>query len=60
MLNARNENGVAEAMEVNRIEDIAEAVHWCVLMIKFVKCHGRCNNCSVDYLRSRRSAVGAC
>jgi hypothetical protein len=65
MLSVRSVNGVAVAMkvsriEVNRIEDVAESVHYCLLTVKFVNCHGRCNNCSVDYLRSRLSAVGAC
>jgi len=60
MLDVRNENGVAGAMEVNRLEDVAESVHWCLLTVKFVNCHGRCLKCSVDYLGSRRSVVGGC
>lgn len=52
--------GVALAMSVHRIEDIPETFHQCPLMIKFVKCYGRCESCSVDYLRSRRSVVGGC
>ena len=65
MLSALSVSGVAVAMkvsriEVSRIEDVAESVHWCFLTVKFVECHGRCNNCSVDYLRSRLSVVGGC
>ena len=51
---------VAVAMHVHRIKDISETVHLCLLLIKFTKCHGRCNSCSVGYLRSRRSVVGGC
>jgi len=60
MLSVRSVSGVAIAMSVNRIEDIVESAHWCLLLIMFVGCHGRCNNCSVDFLRSRRSVVGGC
>jgi len=47
-------------MEVCRVEEIPESVHWCFLLIKFVSCHGKCNSCSVNYLRSRVSVVGDC
>jgi uncharacterized membrane protein YhaH (DUF805 family) len=50
--------GVAVAMHVRRLEDIPETVHWCLLLIKFVSCNGRCRLCSADYLRSRVSVAG--
>lgn len=47
-------------MEIRRVEEIPESAQWCVLLIRFVSCNGRCNSCSVDYLRSRRSVAGGC
>jgi len=47
-------------MNIRKADDIPESPHWCLLLIKFVKCNGRCNGCSVDYLRSRRSVAGGC
>ena len=49
---------VAMRERVRRVDDIAETVHWCLLLIKFVSCHGRCRLCSADYLRSRISVAG--
>jgi len=40
------------------IENVPESVHWCLLLIKFVCCDGRCRLCSVAYFRSRVSRVG--
>jgi len=52
-----------EILNPNKIrlaEKIRESPHQCLLLIEIVSCNGRCNSCSEDYLRSRRSAVGAC
>ena len=47
--------------KVRGIDELPEATHRCVVLLgKFVCCDGRCRHCSVDYLRSRLSVVGAC
>lgn len=53
-------SGVAVAMMTNRRGEVVEYACWCLLLIKFVKCHGECGSCSVDYLRSRLSVAGGC
>jgi len=45
---------------VSASEEIPERVGYCPLLVKFVRCHGRCRSCSVEYLRSRCSVVGGC
>ena len=60
MLNVRSVSGVAIAMKTNRNNDVFESVHWCSVLIKFVECHDLCDNCSVNYLKSRRSVAGGC
>ena len=56
----RSANGVATAMKTSRNNDVFETARWCLLLIKFVSCHGLCDNCSVDHLKSRRSVRGGC
>jgi len=47
-------------MDVRNVEEIPEFPHWCLLLVRFVSCSGRCDNCSVGYLKTRHSVVGGC
>lgn len=47
-------------MTIRKAEEIPEYPHWCLLLIRFVLCDGKCSSCSTEYLRSRFSVVGGC
>jgi len=47
-------------MSIKRAEEIPVSVHWCLLLVEFVSCNGRCNMCLVKYLHSRRKVASAC
>lgn len=47
-------------MGIRAIEEVPESAHWCLILVEFVSCNGRCRMCSVEYLRSRISVVGGC
>lgn len=47
-------------METHKAVEIRERVSYCPLLVKFVRCNGKCPICSIECLKSRRSVAGAC
>ena len=45
---------------VSASEEIPERIGYCPVLAKFVYCHHRCHGCTVEYLKSQRSVIGAC